>query len=481
MIFMNTLDAIVIKAAVSTDADTAYVNGLTRGDMEDIIRKATLTEWFVNPIRGQPRYVDIFRLRNYSKSEWVSVVVNYLLNRIRSIPFEIIPRDPKKRESPSERLLTEIEETTDFFHHCTQDGKGFKQAVEPAFIRDVLELDAGVIVKYFTKNSYIGDPTKPKSLNPRGSRTLVELAPIDGGAFCKDIDAKLRLNAYWQHFYKSPGAMPIFFDPAEVCYLMRYPRSYSPYGWSPIQSADAVLNSLINSAAWNANFFSNQAVPKGMITIEGDDTAIRRFRAYWQNRIEGKWHTIPIVNGAAKFVPFSITAADMEWLSGQKWYQRMVCAAYQVHPSEVGVEDTSRQAGEAASVREGLQKRSSIIPLLILIEDAINADIMPELSNRLMFHYTPSDPESEKEDAELKNTQIELGLKTINQIRVANGEKPVPWGNVPPAILANVMRSFGRLGQMPPIEDIEKMDFSSIKPPPPPVIGNRPAAPNSNA
>jgi len=267
----------------------------------------------------------------------------------------------------------------------------------------------------------------------------------------KDITPQRVLKGYWQYSYTRPLARPVFFSPDEVCYISRYPRSYSPYGWSALQNADAIINSLINSAVWNSNFFSNQGIPRGMITLDGDDTDVKRFRSYWRNKIKGKWYTLPVVNKEAKWVPFSLTAQDMQWLSGQKWYQRLICALYQVHPSEIAVEDTSRQAGTAAESRDRLQKRASVVPILLLLEEAINADIISEFSPRIIFRYVPEDPDEVRIKSEAENKALELGMATVNELRDVKGLKRVPWGDMPLPLLQNYIRSFSRLGFIPSV------------------------------
>lgn len=457
MILMSALDDIVIKASPTNFGMVNEQEILSVAELGEIVRKASLTEWFINPVKGQPRYMDIYRVRAYARCEWVSLVVNYLINRVKVIDYELVARDPTKRDAPSGRIQAEITRVENFLEGCTSDGKSFKQIVEPALVRDVLELDSGVLVKYFTRDSYVGDPMKPNSLKPLGSRKLAELASVDGGTFLKDIDQSLILHAYWQYQYRRPLAHPVFFDPAEISYIMRYPRSYSPYGWSVLQNADAVLNSLINSAAWNANFFSNQAVPKGMITLDGEDEDIKRFRTWWKSRIEGKWHNIPVVPGQnVKWVPFGMTAADMEWLSGQKWYQRLICAFYQVQPAEVGMEDTSRTTGAVMNARDSIQTTASVEPILRLIENALNTEIIPEISPRVILRYAPKDTATDKAEAEIEAQQLEQGLVTINELRVKKSQLPVMWGDMPLSLVNNYIRSYSRFGIIPPIKDLGK-------------------------
>ena len=44
-------------------------------DEREFPRRAVMTEWFYNPLKGQPRYVDVYRLRSLAASEWVSMCV----------------------------------------------------------------------------------------------------------------------------------------------------------------------------------------------------------------------------------------------------------------------------------------------------------------------------------------------------------------------------------------------------------------------
>ena len=55
-------------------------------------RKAVLTEWFWQPIRGQPRRVDTNELRKYSNTLWVQSIVMTILNQISSIPWDVVPK-----------------------------------------------------------------------------------------------------------------------------------------------------------------------------------------------------------------------------------------------------------------------------------------------------------------------------------------------------------------------------------------------------
>lgn len=433
-------------------------------ELDELIKKAVLTEWFINPTYGQPRYVDIYRLRAFARSEWVAAVTSYLINRIKEIPIEITAKNPNKREKPSLRIQYEIKKGQDLFDNCTPSGQDFKNGVETAFLKDLLELDAGVISKIFSQDSYNGNPKDKDSLKPLGERTLGQFMAIDGGSVLADVTPHNEVLGWYQYSYVKPTDKPVWFDRNELCYSMRYPRSYSPYGWAATQNADAILGSLVNSATWNSNFFSQQGIPRGMISLmNADDKDVKKFQAYWRQKIKGQWYEVPVLNKEAKWVPFSMNAKDMEWLNGQKWYQRMICALFQVSPGEIALDDTSRIAGVAAATTDRIQKKSSITPLLLLIENVLNRGILSEISPRIVARYVPEDPEELRVKTENENRMVELGLKTINDIRADRGDPPYAWGDLPPSILNNLIRSYSKLGVMPTIEEMNSLNFSNVE------------------
>jgi len=99
-----------------------------------------MTEWFYNPLKGQPRYVDIYRLRSLAASEWVLMCTSTIIEEIAQVPWEIVP---KLQESPPEQILNEIDEVN-YFLNNPNDNKGETiNTIFRAFLRDSLELDCG--------------------------------------------------------------------------------------------------------------------------------------------------------------------------------------------------------------------------------------------------------------------------------------------------------------------------------------------------
>src|SRR5271157_4574339 len=57
-------------------------------------RRAVITEWFYNPLKGQPRYIDVNQLRLLAQSSWVKSCTQTIRREIESTPWDVVPKDP---------------------------------------------------------------------------------------------------------------------------------------------------------------------------------------------------------------------------------------------------------------------------------------------------------------------------------------------------------------------------------------------------
>lgn len=124
-------------------------------------RKAVLTEWFWQPIRGQPRRVDTNELRRFAQTTWVYNCVNTIISEISSLGWEIIPKD----EISYDEFSDQIDIVHSFFDHPNSNNEPLNELLR-AWLKDILEIDAGVIVKVYSKESYDFEHLEPKSGAP---------------------------------------------------------------------------------------------------------------------------------------------------------------------------------------------------------------------------------------------------------------------------------------------------------------------------
>lgn len=501
-------------------------------------RKAVKTEWFWQPIRGQPRRVDTNELRKYANTIWVQSIVQTVLNQICSIPWGIIPAEGKEHEEVEE----EAERIKEFLNNPNKNSECFNDIIR-TWIKDVLEIDAGVIVKVFSLDSYDFEHLEPRSGAPllkplicpecmgqqkgdikafkekaerilksiewaenklpenvvnenfskyddKGRATawekyhvikpdysvpkqkalevisfnsptdanvsdtscpycngtgmgrhLVEIYCQDGASFLKDVDRTGWTYGYWQYSYSIP-AHPMWFNSDEIIYFMQTPRSMSVYGYSAVQSSLEVVKSLEYSVKHNMALFLDGAVPDGIVSVEDmSNEEMQRMRSAWENELKGQPHKILFVNKKTAFAPFAFKNREMQFIESQLEAWKQVIANFNMTPADLGIiKDVNRST---AGNQTEMTRRKAIRPLLKKIETLINSQLLPELgAQSVKFAYIIDDPVEQRNAAELSEIYLRNGLKTVNEIRIGMGLKPVEWGDENPVQAKMPLREF---------------------------------------
>ena len=423
-----------------------------------------VTEWFFAPILGQPRGVDTNQLRYFCKSVWAKTAINTIVDEVVSLDWEIVPINPEDEFSYNK---IDIDRIKLFFDNPNRNHESIKYILR-AFIKDILEVDAGAIVKVFNSGSYedekyvevkdqVGDPKQPsKSVKikktflkqdfEKDKYRLTEIYARDGASFLKDVNRFGIEYGYYQYSHMQPSYAPIWFDKNEVIYVSQYPRAESCYGWAPMQSVMEITESLNESVRWNRDFFKNNAVPEGAIELVGaDETSIKNLKAEWEKEFKERPHrllfhaTKGLDKPGINFVPFQKTAKEMEFMSSQKWYATIVCMMFKTTPAELGIVPENRATQEG---QERVHLRRAVKPIIDLIEYHFNTELMVEFftpeeqiklgkTGGLKWQFKYIDPIDEAKQKELEYRDLEHGVVTINEIRRKRGLEEVEWGNEP--------------------------------------------------
>lgn len=235
-------------------------------------------------------------------------------------------------------------------------------------------------------------------------------------------------------FEPSPGR-EILFSEKEITHLY-YQSSIDDY-WG-ISAAYAAQNSLIldiNATTYNKKFFTNSAIPEGVLETEGSisDQTYKRLKLDWAKRHRGVMNAfeLAILEEGLKYRPIGITQKDMMMVEMKKLAREDVLSTYRVPPVIVGLL-------EYAGVSSSREQRKmfymdNIIPKLEKLALIFNENIMPE-GYKLQFIVDAIN--SVIEDVQI-STQVAMslvshGIFTIDEVRrkffAMDG---VPWGKVP--------------------------------------------------
>ena len=262
-------------------------------------RKTVVPRWFYSAPYGVPRMVNILEIREFAQSAWARICIDTLIDEVTTVDWDIIPKDPKMADNPITQEHIEI--VRRFFEKPNLNDESFEHILRQV-VRDILEIDAGVIVKVFDEHG-----------------VLREIYAADGATFLKEVDEHGVVQGYYQYSWRSPTREPIWFDEREIVYIMQNPRSYSVYGFSPAQSILSILKTLIASMEWNEKYFTDAAIPSGIISLlDISPEEFQRFVSYWETEVKGNPHKMPIVNTDVKWQAFTLSNKDMQFLESQQ-------------------------------------------------------------------------------------------------------------------------------------------------------------------
>lgn len=400
-------------------------------------RKAVMTEWFWQPIRGQPRRVDTNELRNFSQTFWINSCITTIQDEISALDWDIIEKEDEEYGAVEDL----IKDVKDFLKYPNKNGESFAEVLR-AVIKDIYELDAGVIVKVYTLDSYDFENLEPKSgsplLKPRGMRKLVELYARDGSSFLKETDKFGSVKGYWQYSYQIP-AHPMWFNKDEISYIMRNSRSMSVYGYAPTQAVLDIVKSLHYSLQFNKRYFEENALPDGVISLlDSNQNDVNAFVNQWNNEFKGMPHKLAVTTQEAKWTPLGYNYQELQFMESQNWYYKLVISQFGLTPSELGMtEDLNRSTSASQSE---LTKRKGIRPLLKILENYLNREIIPELCAAygytddkdipVEFAFIYDDPTEKAQRLNNSKLELDMGLRTPNEIRSEElGLPPIPGGD----------------------------------------------------
>ena len=120
--------------------------------------KAYIPNFLYKPPYGYPRMVDIPRLRDLGKTPYVFMVTTTIIDEVCSVPWDVVPKENDEPdednmgEEPKDKsqILTHIKEVKELFNNPNGNEESFEFILRQV-LRDILELDSGVIVKVFDK------------------------------------------------------------------------------------------------------------------------------------------------------------------------------------------------------------------------------------------------------------------------------------------------------------------------------------------
>ena len=414
--------------------------------------KAYIPKFIYKPPFGYPRFVDLPNIRRLAASPYVDMCITTSIDELCAVPWDIVAKEGKE-DSPT--LDKHIEHVKSLYDNPNTNKESFED-IRKQYLRDIFEIDAGVLIKMFSKvtgqmveiiardgATFTKNPDIYGMMTDREDLILENAISMTGKeeamepGWINAADAREKA-AYFQYGWIS-GARPVPFGKKELIWFQRNSRTDSIYGRSPVQVLAETIQTLIYAIEHNLEYFSDNQIPRGIIGLEGSNTEeVKAFKDQWKEnqRVKdsaGNWrkkfHNIPVTNKTPVFTRLELSNSELELLEGQKWWAKLVWACFGVTSTELGyTEDAKGMSNQI--VQSNVFKKRTLNPMLRMEEYKHNQEIISEFEyDDVEFKFLMFDVEEETKKAQLYQTQLSAGYKSVNEIRLEEGLEEVEWGD----------------------------------------------------
>jgi len=427
-------------------------------ETRDGLPKAYMPNFFYRAPFGYPRYKDLNYYRQLASSIYVDMCVTAIIDEVCSVEWEIVAEDRAGNEVLGKEK--DVERIQEFFYNPNTNKESWEMIVR-MMLPDLLELNSGIMVKIFNMfgemveicardgMAFTKNPDPYGFYTTRADLILMknilgegeeQTQQMDYPAIQAEMDAvdAQEEGAYFQYGFNT-GARPIPFGRREIVWFEKKVRTDNLYGRSSMEVLSKTVQTLIYAVESQLEYFNDNSIPPGVLGLEGMNAEdLKAFGQQWIQQQQtqdtlGNWkhtnHKLPMVNKKPSFERLGFTNQELELIESQKWWSKLVWGAFGITATELGfTEDAKGSANQI--VQTSVAKKRIIYPLLRLIEYHVNTEIIPEFGvEGLRYKYKIFDIDEETKKWGLYKLQTESDLKTINEVRNAEGLDEVEWGD----------------------------------------------------
>lgn len=386
----------------------------------------------------------------YLSNVWVRAIVDKIVERVTDVAPIVKPiRQRIDQDVNDTKLPDDVKKNMDTIYELLVKPNSNNESltsIRKKVSRDLLKYDAGAMEIV-------------NGANLVNNKKLIELYAVPGNTIKLNVDKRGMLDADDKGAYvQLDRNMRIVakWNKDKMMYLTLNPNSDRVYGLSPLESLIQTVTAELYSSQYNLDFFYNNATPRFAVLMEGlgigqGAAALQRFRTWWDTELQGNPHRPIIIgteNGKIQFQQVGLSNEEMQFQEYSKQLLVKIMVVYKMQPLVLGVDvgvagkATSSKSNESEQVRQF--KIDAVKPHMSAFTDKFNAQVIfSKTALNIQNAYMDFDLDivDKKTQAEWHELYLKNGVITINEIRIALGMMPVPWGNVP--YLQNNLVPFG--------------------------------------
>lgn len=391
--------------------------------------------------RRSNREIDPRTLRRVAKKAWIiNICIKHIQNAItpylkpstnrnlRGFVVHKIGEDIAKAAGRKSDERTGIEQ---FIKNCGNDKDSNRDSFQRfcmKIVRDSMVLDYCATEIGYTRAG------KPYAFWAIDAGTIEQVLPGQNNPF--DI-------RYVQLIQQIPKA---YYPEGTLIVDYQNPRSdveHSFYGFSLVEQAIDLVTSTINSFAYNAGFFTENKLPRGLLLVDGDmnQENVEQMEDYICDVMSGspvnQWR-IPIVpsgnkENGIKWQPLGSTNKEMEFQGWIDFLTSAIVSLFGCSMEELGLHSSKSQPmfehNDAPKIESS--KSSILGTTLTFLQSYINR-ILEKFFPEYEFEFVGYERDDPKQILDLDKGEVE-SYKTLNEKRKEKGLEPLGYdfANIP--------------------------------------------------
>lgn len=236
-------------------------------------------------------------------------------------------------------------------------------------------------------------------------------------------------------FKYTVNSQSVTYPPSEIIFF-RAPSIRDPYfaGYSPLLASMENVRLLERDVSLAAAIMENRGRPDIVISprdpgeVINAGAAKRMQKAFSWLFGRGKSGGIYVSRTGITVDKTAFTSRDMEGVPRNQVSKISVANNYDVPIALLEAENINRATLEAAMVQHA---RYGVVPRITRLLQRLNKDLVPLYDSRLFLWFDNPIPEDETQNAAIREKNVKMGLRTINEERERIEENPTEWGDTP--------------------------------------------------
>lgn len=217
--------------------------------------------------------------------------------------------------------------------------------------------------------------------------------------------------------------------PEEIIHFKRPHPDSDWYGIGDLEAGQQVVGDSVNRGTWKETFWKNGATPSGVLVLDDnppDPGEWERMKAKFAKEYGGTKNAgkVAWLSGKWSHFRFGLTLAEMSDIENRKLSTEEIFTLHGVPLSVAGIREAANYA--TAEIDEARFRRYTVLPIIKLIEDTMNTDLVFGYGPQLRITFQVTGLYNLGQIVQNLTPAFDRGWLSINEARSAMGLDPDP-------------------------------------------------------